>query len=272
MSFYAAANNMKKIYDLYREATVKYRQGYFYNARICFIVIIQKLKVLKPGIVFHREVENELRSHTVTKTIRNSIETSQTNSLHPYQLLASSFQNPIDSDDHGVSNLDFVHLQSSIISPQNGFFDGILPLSHDTVESIESFISAVIYNLAVVSHAIGLSRSEDCQSVLFGKTMHLYTQAQLLVNTWYARTGQDVDVGIFTLIEAAITNNMAQIYRDYFLNTEKFDEMTQNLKRIVHFWSEVCIPYDMMPENYYDFFASNVRLSRRICHRTAPAA
>jgi hypothetical protein len=79
-----------------------------------------------------------------------------------------------------ITHLLFVHLplnecHSEARSLYLGNFDGIIPLGFDVVRSNDdAFFAILIYNIAVVTHMIGLSESESCPLIMLGKAMSFY--------------------------------------------------------------------------------------------------
>jgi hypothetical protein len=79
-----------------------------------------------------------------------------------------------------ITYLLFVHLplnecHSEARSLYLGNFDGTIPLGFDVVRSNDdAFFAILIYNIAVVTHMIGLSESESCPLIMLGKAMSFY--------------------------------------------------------------------------------------------------
>jgi hypothetical protein len=276
MSSFSFKCSMIEILTLFQEATVHYRLGHVHDARIGFVAVIQKLKSLNTEGVSHGEIYDELQ-RCLTKMVTDESRASNTKDsyLCQQQLLRSK---PQQQDSTTTTDqLDFMHFQSNdihstITFPQIGFFDGLVPLSNKAIDSIDFLGAVLIYNLAVTTHVTALSKSDDFQSLIFDKALHLYGQAQSLLDTCYSKTDDSFDMGFYTLLKAAIIGNMAQIYRDCFLNIKVSDILIENLKRIVAYWIEDCILDDTIPEHYLDLFASHVRLSPYLNIQTSPAA
>ena len=124
-----------------------------------------------------------------------------------------------------------------------------------------------MFNLAVINHIIGTSMSEKHQSFMFDKTLHLYAQADSILDILYRESDKACDCVAYMLLKAAINSNMAQIYRDHFLNTKISNQLIQNLEDITAFWTE-----ENVPCRYFEFFVSQVYISPHLNVQTAPAA
>jgi hypothetical protein len=270
---------MDEILDLFQWSTTQYSDGKLYDARMGFAATIRKLRTLDTEVVAsHRH------GCWMARTARNNGATSRTrNKQFQCQRLAYSLKESFEDEelfDATISHHHFIHLPSdetysTLTSSQIGFFDGIVPLSHDLIHSIESFGAASIYNLAVINHVIELSKSEESQSWLLCKALHLYAQAQSLIDIVFTQNDNDEIErgGIATLLEAAIYSNMTQIYRDYFLDMNISYQLVDEIEGIVSLWNEEYILYhDIIPERYYDFFVTHVRVSEHLTIQTAPVA
>jgi hypothetical protein len=269
MSINAATSNMREIIDLYRKAADQYTKGNLIQARTGFFAIISIVRSYDGDMASRRETGEYYDCDVIP-----------TNDKVSSQLSLCPLRKPIEDANQircTFSSNEFLHFpsnetHSTITSRYIGFFDGIVPLSNDVIYSIESLVAVLIYNLAVVTHSIGLCKSNDCQSFLFDKTRQLYSQAQSLLDIWFTKSSSSIDLGLFTLINAAINSNMAQIYRDYFLDTKIADRLIHNLKIIIDLWREECFPEDMIPDRYFDLFASHIQFSQHLNIQTAPIA
>jgi hypothetical protein len=74
------------------------------------------------------------------------------------------------------------------------------------------------------------------------------------------------------VLKAALLGNMAQIYRDYYLNTMIENHLIQNLNSIVGTWKGKNILKGTETEHYFNHFALHVNLSQHFKIQTTPSA
>jgi hypothetical protein len=238
---------MNQIVDLGHDATTKYRKGYFHDAKVGFVVAITALKALQV------EIECPYR--------RND-------KLH-MKFEEKGFGNKASRDDY------FIHIESNetLARLPTELFDGIIAVSHNRVNTMEILAVVLAYNLAITNHVIRFFESETIPSYMLGKTIKMYIAAQSLAKMWYCCQSDKDSVGIYTLMNAAIYGNMAQLYRDYFVKPDLSDLLMNELERIIVFWEEASLcSEDIVPDVYFDYFSDHVDVSRHLTISTAPIA
>jgi hypothetical protein len=131
------------------------------------------------------------------------------------------------------------------------------------------------YSHSDISYSSCSFSKPDCNisySCCNSKAVRFYEQAQSLLNIWYAKTQESIYIDIYTLLEASIVSNMAQIYRDNFLNLKISEKLILNLNAIVVVWEAEYIDDETIPECYFYHFASHVQLSHHVTIQGAPCA
>jgi hypothetical protein len=272
--FFTTTTNykMNQVLMLFQNASNLYGQGKLHCARTEFVAALAGFISFKSESFGNREgVEQALKSYHIKKQVNGS------------DLFGGTMALPVLNIDHEhnrcvASDFPFVHLpldeQNETTSASSiGVFDGIIPPGSNLIRSLEALGAVLIYNLAVVTHVIGLMDSENAILFIVDKAFSLYEQTQSLLVVWYSLPSISDDIDILTVLNAALIGNMSQICRDYYRNSVAANQLIQSLERIVMKWEEEIISNDKRgTESYLGHFASQVQLSHFFNVQPAPSA